>query len=419
MSTPPTPSVALVLVGAELVEGRTADGNGVWMARRVAEEGARLVRWSVVADDEAALAAALTEAARAAALVLVSGGLGPTDDDRTRAGVARALGTALRHDPEAWAFVEEVFRRRGREPKPVQRRQAEVPVGARWLPNPVGTAPGLLAHLLGATLLVFPGVPEELRALFEREALPRLRALPGRTPTALRTLCTAGLPETEVAALLGDLAHDPALALGWYPHQGEVEVSLRTHGPGCEETVERALALARARLGPAVLADTAPGERIEHSVVHGLARSGRSLATAESLTGGLVARLLTRVPGASAVFPGGWVTYSDAAKARDLGVPAALLAEAGAVSAPVAAAMARGARERAGTWAGLATTGVAGPGDQAAPDGPVLPAGTAFVALALPGAEPVVRRLHLPLPRELVQRRVAVEALDLLRRALA
>lgn len=418
MSTPLAPSVALVLVGAELTEGRTADSNGVWMARRVTEEGARLVRWSVVADDEAALARALTEAAREAALVLVSGGLGPTDDDRTRAGLAKALGAPLREDPEAWAFVEGVFRQRGREPKPIQRRQAQVPVGARWLPNPVGTAPGLAAHLLGATLLVFPGVPVELRALFDAEAVPRLRALPGRVPTALRTLCTAGLPETEVALLLGDLARDPALAIGWYPHQGEVEVSLRTHGPDAVGTVERALAVARARLGAAVLYDIEPGERIEHSVVRGLARRGLTLTTAESITGGLVASMLTRVPGASVVLPGGFVTYSDAAKARDLGVPAALLRVHGAVSAPVAAAMAAGARERAGTWAAVATTGVAGPGDERAPDGSPLPAGTAYAALALPDREPQVSTLRLPLPREIVQRRVAVEALDLLRRAL-
>lgn len=414
---PASAAVAIVLVGSELTEGRMQDRNGSWMARRITDEGARVTRWSVVADDEAVLAAAVREAAAEAALVLVSGGLGPTDDDRTRAGLARALGSELLEDAGAWAFIQGVFQARGREPKPIQRRQALVPRGARWLRNPVGTAPALALTLGSATVLAFPGVPEELVALFEAEAVPRLRALRGRRSTALATLCTAGLPETEVAERLGDLTADPALSIGWYPHQGEVEVSLRADGPGCVERVERARATARQRLGAAVL-DVAPGGRIEDAVVGLFQGRGLRLSVAESVTGGLVARMLTRVPGASEVFPGGYVTYSDAAKARDLGVATELLAEHGAVSAPVAQAMAEGARARAGVEAAVATTGVAGPGDQRGPRGVPVPAGTAFVAVALAGQPTRVVRLTLPLPRELVQRRVAVEALDRLRRAV-
>lgn len=416
-SGPASAAVAIVLVGSELTEGRTRDGNGAWMARRITEEGARVARWSVVADEEAALAEAVREAAVAAPLVLLSGGLGPTDDDRTRAALALALGTDLVEDAGAWAFIEGVFERRGRQPKPIQRRQALVPRGGRWLPNPVGTAPALALTLGACTVLAFPGVPEELVALFEAEALPRIRALPGRRSTALATLCTAGLPETEVAERLGDLTADPDLSIGWYPHQGEVEVSLRADGPGCQERVERARAAAVQRLGPAVL-DVAAGGRVEDAVVGLFKARGMRLSVAESITGGLVARMLTRVPGASDVFPGGYVTYSDEAKARDLDLDPALLALHGAVSAPVAQAMAEGARRRAGVQAAVATTGVAGPGGRTDPRGAPLPAGTAFVAVALAGQPARVVRLALPLPRELVQRRVAVEALDRLRRAV-
>lgn len=408
--------VALLLVGDELVEGRAQDGNGAWLARRLADEGAHLARWAVVGDAPVAIAAALHEAAAVAALVVVSGGLGPTEDDRTRAGLALAAGVDLVEDPQAWAWIEGVFRRRGREPQPVQRRQALVPRGARWLENPVGTAPGLDVRVGEARVLAFPGVPEEFQALVHGQVVPRVRDLPGRVPTALRLVATAGLPETEVADRLGDLVGRPDLVVGWYPHQGEVEVSLRTSGTGCEERADGALASARERLGEAVL-DVAPGERIEHAVVRLLLARGLRLATAESVTGGLLARLLTGVPGASAVYPAGFVTYSDEAKVRDLGVPEALLARHGAVSAEVAGAMAEGALRRAGVDVAVATTGVAGPGDLEVTGSPPVPQGTVFVAFTL-GGPARSSRLRLPLPRALVQRRAAVEALDRLRRGL-
>jgi nicotinamide-nucleotide amidase len=410
-------AVGLVLVGAELVEGRALDENGAWMARRITESGARVLRWAAVSDDEEAIAGAVRESAAVAPLVLVSGGLGPTDDDRTRSGLARAAGVPLVEDAAAWAWIEGVFRARGRVPKAVQRRQAQVPKGARWLANPVGTAPALEVRVGGATVLAFPGVPVELRALFEAEALPRIRALPGLVPTALRLLATAGLPETDVAERLGDLRSDPGLVVGWYPHQGEVEVSLRAHGPGCEEVAERARRVALERLGDAVL-DAGPGERIEHAVVRLLRARGLRLTSAESVTGGLVARMLTAVPGASEVFPGGYVTYSNQAKVRELGVPVLLLREQGPVSEPVVRAMAEGALRRAEVDAALATTGVAGPGDLATAGAAPVPAGTAYVAVALRDRPTEALRLSLPLPRELFQRRVAVEALDRLRRAV-
>ena len=411
-----TAAVGLVLVGAELVEGRTQDGNGAWLARRIAQEGATLACWSVVPDIEHEIAAAVRAAAERCALVFVSGGLGPTEDDRTRAGLARAAGVPLVEDEAAWRFVVDTLTRRGREILPTQRRQALVPQGARWFPNPVGSAPALSVRVGASEVLALPGVPQELSALFEAEGLPRLRALAGRVPTALELLLTVGLSETEVARRLGDLALSTEPAIGWYPHQGEVEVSILAHGPGAVERARAAAAQARGSLGDALL-DVAPGERIEHALVALLRAQGWQVVTAESITGGLIARMLTRVPGASAVFSAGFVTYDDAAKQRDLGVPPALLARCGALSAEVAVAMAEGARGRVGAACAVATTGVAGPGDQSGPAGAV-PAGTAFVAASVKGRPVRVEGVFVPLGRELVQRRVAVAALDLLRRSV-
>ncbi len=411
-----TAAVGLVLVGAELVEGRAKDDNGAWLARRITEEGGSLVCWTVVADVEKEIAAAVEDAAARCALVFLSGGLGPTEDDRTRAGLARAAGVPLVEDPGAWSFVVEALTRRGREVLPAQRRQALLPQGSRWLPNPVGIAPALSVRVGASEVLALPGVPQELKALFEVEGLPRLRALPGRVPTALELLLTVGLPETEVARRLGDLALSREPAIGWYPHQGEVEVSIRAHGSGAAERARGAAVRARGLLGDCLL-DVAPGERIEHALLALLRARGWKVATAESITGGLVARMLTRVAGASEVFSAGFVTYDDGAKQRDLGVSPDLLRRCGAVSAEVAVAMAEGARARAGTACALSTTGVAGPGDQPGPAGPVL-AGTAFVAAAVGGRAVRVERVFVPLSRELVQRRVAVAALDLLRRSV-
>lgn len=408
--------VGLVLVGAELLEGRARDGNGAWLAREVTARGATLGPWSVVGDDEAAIAAAVQAAAAAAPLVVVSGGLGPTEDDRTRGGLAAALGVGLEEDAGAWQAVQQALARRGRTVLEIQRRQALVPRGARWLPNATGIAPGLWARVGASEVLVLPGVPSEFQEMAAREVLPRVAALPGCVETALEMVLTVGLPETEVARRLGELSAAAEPALGWYPHHGEVEVSVRAHGPGAAARARATADEVRRRVGDAVL-EAPPGGRTQHAVLALLAARGLTLATAESLTGGLVAEMLTGVAGASAVLRAGWVAYSEEAKQRELGVPVALLAREGAVSAAVAAAMAEGARARAGTALALSTTGVAGPGPWTGPAGPV-PAGTAFVAVAQAGQPTRVARLVAPAERALVRRRAALLALDLLRRAV-
>ncbi len=406
--------LALVLVGDELLEGRTVDANGAHLARRCFEAGARLVSARTVGDDEEAIARAVRDAAREADVVVVAGGLGPTEDDRTRHGLARALEVPLVEDDGAWRHVVEALRRRGRESAPTHRRQALTPRGARILPNAEGTAPGIAADLAGKTVLALPGVPREFRAMVESAVLPALAARGGLEPPASAALFTAGLAEADVGAALGDLWTAPDLAVGSYPHEGEIEIRFTARGPGATERVRGALERATSRLGPAAV-----GPRPLADTVLGLLRErGMRLVVAESMTGGLVGAVLTEVSGASDVVEGGWISYGDAAKSRWLDVPRDVLDREGAVSEAVARAMLDGALAGSAADAAVAVTGSAGPTPAPGPTG-VVPAGTVYVGVAIRDGERTVERLDLrDLPRAVVRRRAALAALDRLRRRL-
>ena len=400
----------VILVGDELLSGARHDANGAWLLERFGDLGVAVAAVHLIGDDEARLEALDRAAATAGDLVVLSGGLGPTEDDRTRAALAAAAGVPLRFDEQAWQAIEACLARRGRAPASPERRQADVPAGGRWLANPVGIAPGLELEFDGARVVAFPGVPREWRAMCEAYVLGGLAA---STAVAHASVWAAGVPEADVAARIEALPELEGVALASYPNDGEVELTLR--GPA------RAVAAARAALVRALGPDgftPPPGGAIEHAVVRQLAVAGRTVATAESVTGGLIARMLTRVPGASAVYPVGWVTYATEQKVAQLGVDPGLVAAHGVVSGVVARAMAEGARARAGTDAALATTGTAGPDPLLEPGRAPVPPGRVHVALAMAGRETADLTLTLPHPRELVQRFAAVRALDLLRRAL-
>jgi len=408
----------IVAIGDELVCGDRTDANGGWLARRLSALGVRVLGVFILGDDVAALAPALRTAAAQADLVVVSGGLGPTTDDVTREALAAAAGVDLVHDEEAWQAIRTCLAGRDRVPAAGERRQARVPAGARWLPNETGVAPGLALQIGAARLLAFPGVPREWRSGCERHVLADLET--GAESGAVGTeaiVWTAGAPESDVAARLAGGAVFERVAFASYPHDGEVELHFRATGPEAAADVAAAAAEARARLGTDVF-DPPPGGRIEHAVVAALAARGWHIASAESVTGGLIARMLTRVPGASGVFPIGWVPYATQQKTAQLGVPAGLIAEHGVVSPAVAVAMAEGARERAGVEMAVATTGTAGPDPLRQPGHEPVPAGRVHVALAAAGEATQVLTLSLPHPREMVQRMAAVRALDLARRAL-
>ena len=346
--------------------------------------------------------------------VLVCGGLGPTTDDLTRFAAAGVLGVRLVEDAASLAGIESRFRDRGIEMPEVNRRQALIPEGAAALPNPAGTAPGVLARTgAGAWLVLLPGPPSELAAMFDAEVRPRFETeTRGMVGSVRETLLVAGLPESILQERILDLtpAWDAPEDLAILASRGEIEIRVTGPAGRAAEVGQLADRMAE-RLGPAVFSRAA-GEHLEHAVGRMLERRGERAAFAESLTGGLIAERLTRVPGSSAWFDLGVVAYANEAKRDLLAVPEETLREHGAVSEPVAMAMADGARRRSGNAWGVAVTGIAGPGGGSA-DKPV---GLVWVAVSGPVSR--ARRFRLPGDRLLVRQLTATAALDLLRQSM-
>jgi nicotinamide-nucleotide amidase len=399
-------------IGSELLGPTLLDTNGSYLARRLGERGFAVRFRTVVGDDLDDLRSAFDVAIRRSDVVIATGGLGPTVDDRTREAIAGLLGLRLEEDPGILAGIEGRFRGLGLVMPPQNRRQAEVPRGAVVLPNLLGTAPGLLLRHEGRAIALLPGVPAEMRAMVDAALLPLLEATGERFVD--RVLKIAGLPESEVDRRLLEVHRDRGpvewtiLALG-----GQIEIHLRqrtVEGAGAPD-VERLDAAIASVLGAHLFGR---GDATLESVVGDLLlQRAASLAVAESLTGGAVARRITAVPGASRYFRGGVVGYADDAKRDLLGVPEDVLREHGAVSEPVALRMAAGIAARLGADWGLATTGYAGPdgGDAAHPPG------TVFLAVAGRGMSKA-RGITLPGDRSQVQERSAAAALDFLRRSL-
>ena len=369
---------------------------------------------AVVPDEEAVMEETLRAALARCRFVFVCGGLGPTTDDLTRFVAARVLATPLVEDGPSLAGIESRFRSRGMEMPEVNRRQALIPQGAAPLRNPVGTAPGVLAHAGGgAWLVLLPGPPSELTSMFDAEVKPWLSRATGSAEGRLReTLGVSGLPESVLQERILDLTpgREAPERLAILPSGGEIEV--RVSGPTQRATEVRRLADRIAgRLGPAVFTRT-PGERLEHAVGRLLERRGERAAFAESLTGGLIAERITRVPGSSRWFDLGVVAYANEAKQDLLAVPDTALATYGAVSEEVARAMADGVRRRSGNTWGVAVTGIAGPGGGS----PEKPVGLVWIAVTGPLSR--THRFRLPGDRSLVRQLTATAALDTLRRAM-
>lgn len=405
---------AVVAVGSELLRPRRRDRNTPLLKERLAALGIPTLHQAVVGDDEALLTETIRAALDRFRFVLVAGGLGPTTDDRTRAAAAAALSRPLAEHAPSLRRIESRFRERGFAMPAVNRRQALLPEGAEALPNPAGTAPGVFARAAsGAVLVLLPGPPRELAAMFDAEAAPRLAGESGATEApAAYTLGLAGLPESRLEERLADLYPKPPSPLEVSVLASGGEISLRVSAPAGEKPAAAALADRIAeRLGDAVYT-RAPAERLEHAVGRELARRGERAAMAESLTGGLIAERLTRVPGASAWFDLGVAAYADEAKTALLGVPPETLAAEGAVSRAVAERMAEGVRRRAGNAWGLAVTGIAGPGGGSR----AKPVGLVWIAVAGPVNR--VERHRFPGDRPLVRRLTSTYALDLLRRSL-
>ncbi len=363
---PAPSSVGIVSVGDELLAGAHPDLNGPYLASRMAEFGRRVERVIVVGDDEEHIAGAVDALAASCALVFVSGGLGPTLDDVTRHGVASSVGAPLEECPDAVEEIEAWFTRAGREMLQNNRRQALMPEGATRVPNTFGTAPGFrCGHPLGAEVIVLPGPPRELQGVFGAEVEPWLEEnRPDELHRARASAAFVDLPESTFAEAAGAW-----LERGANPLVGVTvkEGILTTRAVATAETSEEAASMAQERIEGlrALFPERYLAERVEDlgAFVGGeLQRLGVSFSLAESCTGGLVAASLTGAPGVSAVFARSFVTYANEAKESELGVPAAVLREHGAVSEACARAMAQGALERSGAELAISITGIAGPG---------------------------------------------------------
>jgi nicotinamide-nucleotide amidase len=407
--------VELLATGDELLTGQVVDTNSAWLMDRLWDLGVMARRKTLVGDDRGDLTAALREATSRSDLVVMSGGLGPTEDDLTAEVVAEAMGVPLElHEPSLEA-IRERFRKLGREMTPNNAKQARMPRGATVVPNRFGTAPGFSVRLGRGELVALPGVPVEYRGLCDEFVLPRVAARVGATP-AFRLVKLFAVPESHADQAMRPVMDDPRNAgvrFGYRAHWPEIHVKWAVPASPAEPAEARAgriLAQVRAIFGDAIFAEGK--DELAPLVVGALARRGERVALAESCTGGLVAEMLTRVPGSSKVFDLGVVAYANEVKQAVVGVPAALLAAHGAVSEPVARALAEGVR-RAGnaTW-GIGITGIAGP-DGGTPEKPV---GTVYVALAGPSGTEAVHRVWRG-DRDRVRKTTAYEALDMLRRA--
>ena len=405
---------AILSIGDELTLGQTVDTNAAWLSARLAEHGVTTLYHLTVPDEVDAIVDAFRRAADDAELVLATGGLGPTDDDLTRQALARAMGAELELHERSLRRIEAMFRRRHRPMAERNKVQAMRPIGCETLDNPRGTAPGLTAKLGRATIHVMPGVPAEMTGMFDDHILPTLTDQTGQVILTAK-LNTIGTGESDIAQMLGDLADRARNPLvGTTASAGIVSVRIRSTFADEAEAKRQLDDTARRVtdcLGPLVFGRD--DQTLAEAVGIELAARKQTLATAESCTGGLVGKMLTDVSGSSDYYLGGWVVYANDAK-QQLGVPAALIDENGAVSEPVARSLAECALSRTGADYALSLTGIAGP-TGGSRDKPV---GTTWIALAcreVNRIDTAAHRIIFPGERPIVRLRAAHTALNLLR----
>ena len=403
----------IIAIGSELLTPYRLDTNSLFLTDGLNQVGIRVVHKAVVGDSLDDMRASFRQALDRADLIVACGGLGPTDDDRTREAVADLLGRKLELNQGVLRHIQELFRRFGRVMPEINRRQAMVPEGATVIPNPRGSAPGLWIEASGHILILLPGVPSELRAMFEQEVRPRLTRLGHDERLFTRDLRITGLPESEVEQRVS-----PLYAL--YP---DTETTILASPPGIQlhprvwsrdpaqanqildEMVKR-MALA---LGEHLY--STEGETLEEVVARVLNENRATIAVAESCTGGLLAERLTNIPGSSSYFLGGVVCYSNELKSALVNVPAELIESKGAVSPEVALALAEGIRKTTGATIGVGVTGIAGPGGGT----PEKPVGLVHIGIA-DERGPRERRFQFPGDRERIRMHASQTALDSVRR---
>ncbi len=416
--------VELINTGSELMLGRTLNTHQQWLCRKLADLGYVVSRQVAVPDTAQDILQAVRESLGRADLIITTGGLGPTSDDITRELIAELLGKKLVHDSNVASVIEGYFASRNRATPPRTLVQAQVPEGAVVLNNAYGTAPGLAMEVAPnpfrinappSWLVMLPGPPRELRPMFQDVLVPLLkRVLPPTECFVCRTLRATGMGESLVEQNVApDLtaAVQAGLQLGYCARIGQVDVRLAAAGESASALVQEAERLVRSRIGPFIYGEE--DQEIEEVVVRMLTQRKETLALAESCTGGCLADRITNIPGASAVFLAGLVTYSNEAKQRFLGVNASTIAEHGAVSEEVARQMAEGARAHAKADYAISITGIAGPGGGT----PTKPVGTVYIGIAGP-FETIVQHNVNSWDRETFKYVTSQQALEMLRRAI-
>lgn len=423
-------NVELINTGSELMLGRVLNTHQQWLCRRLADLGYVVTRQVAVADTGCDIEQAVREALSRADLVITTGGLGPTSDDITRDLIAKLLGRKLYQDDAIARHIEAYFASRKRPMPASTLVQAQVPEGALVLPNPNGTAPGLAMKVEAGSLLsilnpqlstspkwlvMLPGPPRELRPMFNDAVVPLLKQeLPLAGEFVCRTLRTVGIGESQVADRIGKLLQplmSQGMDLGYCAHIGAVDVRFAATGPRAPALVQEAEAITRAELAKHIFGTD--DETLESVVVRLLTERNRTLALAESCTGGGIANRITNVPGASAVLLASLVTYANEAKQRFAGVRAETLAAHGAVSEATAREMAEGARRETGADYALSVTGIAGPGGGS----DAKPVGTVYLGFAS-AAENFALKQFNAFDRETFKQVTGTQALEILRRKI-
>jgi nicotinamide-nucleotide amidase len=406
---------SVISVGDEVLSGRTVDTNAACVERRLMSVGVPVVSAHAVPDELEAIKRTLKLAANDTDIVVITGGLGPTDDDLTRQALADFLGVELVLHEDQAEKIRGFFARRGVQMPSRNMIQARIPAGARAIENETGTAPGIEAEKGGAVLFALPGVPSEMERMLEASVLPRVRQIAQSQAVVARRLKCFGAGESTIAEMLGD-----AMQRGRNPlvnctvHAGVVTlevVATSTDAEQAQEMAAREEASLRRTLGGLVYG--VEDQTLAEVVGQKLAASAQTLAVAESCTGGLLAKLITDVPGSSRYFLCGWVTYSDQAKSRELAVPPALIEAHGAVSEQVASAMAEGAQRCGGVDYAVSITGIAGPGGGTE----LKPVGLVYIAVSGRGGTDASKHMFSQ-DRSTVRLRAAQTALDRLRLAL-
>jgi len=408
------PRAQIVNVGDELTSGEVTDTNGPVMAAWLREVGIELVSLQSIRDRKEEIVEALRRAVSTAKFVLVSGGLGPTEDDRTREAIAAVAGVELVEHPEIRQKLLDFFARMGRKPLEATFRQAFFPAGATVMENPVGSAAPFAVNVADSVIIAMPGVPNELRTVFAGAVRGLIQRITDgvKLEAAFDIYKAYGISESEVNEKLVDLiveGSNPEVRLT--VHDGEVWIHVSAHGKGARELSSATGRVVASRIGEFLFGQN--DDTLPKAVASLLTENGLKLSVAESCTGGLVGHLLTDVPGVSASFLADVVAYSNEAKTDLLGVDAKLIAREGAVSEAVALAMAQGIRQRSKSDFAVSVTGIAGPSGGT----PQKPVGLVYIGVATPQGS-TAHKLQMRPPRELIKFRSAMTALNLLRKAI-